>query len=233
MQAKLLHVLQDGRFTRLGAQESSKVDVRVLAATNVPIENALREKTFREDLYYRLSAFTINVPPLRERREEIPYLIEETIRRTPSEMKSWGEPGISSRLLDAALLYDWRGNLRELSNFVIRTIIMQDPDAALRELEMKIAAANGTAHEARFGMALPHCTGMRSIVRDVKDRTEAQMIQEALDASGWNRRNAAQDLNISYRALLYKIQQHRLTPRMPRALSDAFQASYGVQGDAT
>ena len=87
MQAKLLHVLQDGQFTRLGAQESSKVDVRVLAATNVHMESALLEKTFREDLYYRLSVFTISIPPLRERREEIPYLIEETIRRSPEEMK--------------------------------------------------------------------------------------------------------------------------------------------------
>ena len=83
MQAKLLHVLQDGQFTRLGARESSRVDVRVLAATNMPIETALVGKTFREDLYYRLNVFTIDVPPLRERREEIPYLIEETIRRSP------------------------------------------------------------------------------------------------------------------------------------------------------
>jgi DNA-binding NtrC family response regulator len=215
MQAKLLHVLQDGQFTRLGGQESTKVDVRVLAATNVPIEKALREKTFREDLYYRLSAFTINVPPLRERREEIPYLIEETIRRTPTEMKSGCGAAISSKIMDAALLYDWRGNLRELSNFVIRTIIMQDQDAALRELEMKIEATNGIAVEAFPGDVQPRRAGIRSIVRDVKDRTESLMIQEALDACGWNRRSAAQDLNISYRALLYKIQQLRLAPRMP------------------
>jgi len=215
MQAKLLHVLQDGQFTRLGGQESTKVDVRVLAATNVPIEKALREKTFREDLYYRLSAFTINVPPLRERREEIPYLIEETIRRTPTEMKSGCGVAISSKIMDAALLYDWRGNLRELSNFVIRTIIMQDQDAALRELEMKIEATNGIAVEAFPGDVQPRRAGIRSIVRDVKDRTESLMIQEALDACGWNRRSAAQDLNISYRALLYKIQQLRLAPRMP------------------
>jgi DNA-binding NtrC family response regulator len=215
MQAKLLHVLQDGQFTRLGGQESTKVDVRVLAATNVPIEKALREKTFREDLYYRLSAFTINVPPLRERREEIPHLIEETIRRTPTEMKSGGGVAISSKIMDAALIYDWRGNLRELSNFVIRTIIMQDQDAALRELEMKIEAKSGFAVEAFLGDARPRRAGIRSIVRDVKDRTESLMIQEALDACGWNRRNAAQDLNISYRALLYKIQQLRLAPRMP------------------
>ena len=87
LQAKLLHVLQDGQFARLGAQETTKVDVRVLAATNVEIEDALLKGSFREDLFYRLSVFTIKVPPLRERREEIPYLIEQFIRRAPNEMR--------------------------------------------------------------------------------------------------------------------------------------------------
>ena len=126
MQAKLLQVLQDGQFARLGAQETTKVDVRVLAATNVLMEDALFAKTFREDLYYRLSVFTIKVPPLRERREEIPYLIEEFIRRSPVELTSGFGSSLPSRLMDAALLYDWKGNLRELRNFVTRTIVMRD-----------------------------------------------------------------------------------------------------------
>ena len=107
MQAKLLHVLQDGQFTRLGGQQSTKVDVRILAATNIPIEVALAERTFREDLYYRLNAFTINVPPLRDRREEIPLLIEETIRRTPAEMKCLSKEKFSARLMEAAMQYEW------------------------------------------------------------------------------------------------------------------------------
>jgi two-component system, NtrC family, response regulator AtoC len=215
LQAKLLHVLQDGQFTRLGGQESTRVDVRILAATNVEMESALNEKTFREDLYYRLSAFTIQVPPLRERREEIPYLVEETIRRAPAEIRSAGDFRFSSRLMDAALSYDWRGNLRELRNFVTRTIIMHDQDAAVRELETKIAARNVTTEQGPAETP-SHYSGMRSVVRDLKERAEVRMIQEALDAAGWNRRRAAQSLNISYRALLYKIQQHRLTPRRVR-----------------
>ena len=212
MQAKLLHVLQDGQFARLGAQETTKVDVRVLAATNIPIEDALFEKTFREDLYYRLSVFTIKVPPLRERREEIPHLIEQIIRRAPAEMTQGFAMNLPSRLTDLALLYDWRGNVRELRNFVTRTIVMRDPDAAARELEEKVVAlSSGTQLERTADLSLP-CAGIRSIVRDVKDRTEVQMIQNALDAFGWNRRRAAQYLNISYRSLLYKIQQHRLRP---------------------
>lgn len=213
MQAKLLHVLQDGQFTRLGSRESSKVDVRVLAATNVRMEDALLERTFREDLYYRLNVFTINIPALRERREEIPYLIEETIRRSTVELKIGDDFNFSSRLMDAALLCDWRGNVRELRNFVTRTLIMRDQDTAVKELETKIGAANGDAEQEDSILVQSDGSGMRSIMRDVKDRTEAQLIQNALDVSGWNRRHAAKYLNISYRGLLYKIQQHRLTPK--------------------
>lgn len=213
MQAKLLHVLQDGQFARLGAQETTKVDVRVLAATNVHIEEAMLNGAFREDLYYRLNVFTIKVPPLRERREEIPYLVEQIIRRSPAEMRKGFGPGFSSRLMDAALLYEWRGNVRELRNFVTRTMVMRDSDAAARELEAKVAAsAAEERQDLSFDAPLP-CAGIRSIVRDVKERTESEMIRNALEVFAWNRRRAAQYLNISYRSLLYKIQQHRLKPR--------------------
>ena len=212
MQAKLLQVLQDGHFARLGAQETTKVDVRVLAATNVLMEDALFAKTFREDLYYRLSVFTIKVPPLRERREEIPYLIEEFIRRSPVELTSGFGSSLPSRLMDAALLYDWKGNLRELRNFVTRTIVMRDLEAATRELEIKAAASDAAdSHDELIGAPAP-CVGIRSVIRDVKARAEAKMIQSALETFGWNRRRAAQYLNMSYRGLLYKIQQHHLRP---------------------
>lgn len=214
MQAKLLHVLQDGQFNRLGARESSRVDVRVLAATNVEIESALLGKKFREDLYYRLNVFTINVPPLRERREEIPHLVEEIIRRSPDELRSGSDIRFSSRLMDAVLLYSWRGNVRELRNFVTRTLTMRDTGTAIQELEKKIAAGQGIEHEDHeVEPVVAEKNGMRSVVRELKDRTEAQMIKDALDANGWNRRHAARSLNISYRGLLYKIQQHRLDPR--------------------
>jgi DNA-binding NtrC family response regulator len=204
--------------------------VRILAATNVHIESALEEKRLREDLYYRLSAFTIHVPPLRERREEIPYLIEETVRRAPAEMKSGFDCRLSPRLIDAAVQYDWRGNVRELRNFVTRTIIMRDQDAALRELEAKIDARGAALQPSSAELEpSPHRSGMRSILRDMKDRTEVQMIQEALDAAGWNRRHAAQHLNISYRALLYKIQQHRLAPRAVRAAGKDFRNAYSAR----
>ena len=229
IQAKLLHVLQDGQFTRLGGQSCTKVNVRVVAATNIQMDAALADKTFREDLYYRLSVFTIHVPPLRERCEEIPYFMEETIRRAPAAMRAGGANVLSSRLLDAALLYDWPGNLRELRNFVIRSIIMRDPVAAARELEAKIDGLRGSSVRVTSDAKLPVGSGMRSVVRDLKERTEMQMIQDALEDSRWNRRQAAQSLNISYRALLYKIQQHRLTPRNTRSFSQTNDVSYSIE----
>lgn len=213
MQAKFLQVLQDGQFTRLGGEEPIKVDVRVIAATNVQIERALQEKSFRKDLYYRLSVFTIKVPPLRDRRDEIPYLIEETIRRAPAGMKNGSGCSFSSRLMDTALLYDWRGNVRELCNFVTRTMVMRDQEAALRELETMIAATSEFGRQDPLESRATDGSDMRSIVRDFTERTEVRMIQKALDASSWNRRQAAKSLKISYRGLLYKIQEHHLTPR--------------------
>jgi two-component system, NtrC family, response regulator AtoC len=216
MQAKILHVLQDGRFSRLGGQESIQTDVRVLAATNVQMENALREKSFREDLYYRLAVCTINLPPLRERREEIPFLVREIVRRAPQEIRKGADLEFSCKLMESAMLYHWPGNLRELHNFVIRTIILRDQDASRRELESKMSPMrSGAVWNSETAEPASH-PRLRSIVRDVKDRTEAQLIQRALQASGWNRRRAAESLNISYRGLLYKIQQHCLSPGLSR-----------------
>ena len=216
MQAKLLHVLQDGQFTRLGGRQPTKVDIHVLAATNISIERALANKTFREDLYYRLNAFTINVPPLRERTEEIPYLVGEMIWRTPPSMKPTGFQGFSTALMNVLPLYDWPGNLRELRNFITRTMIMQDEIAAIRELETKIDKQTSVKAQPRDVHMTPQTHPMRSLVQDVKHRTETRMIEDALLACGWNRRNAARALNISYRSLLYKIQQYQLTPYSQR-----------------
>ena len=176
------------------------------------MEFALSAGTIREDLYYRLSVFTIKVPPLRERREEIPYLIEEFIRRSPAELVKGFGSSIPSRLMDAALLYDWKGNLRELRNFVTRTIVMRDADAATGELEAKAASSDAAAGQNEPVDEPVPCVGIRSVVRDLKARTEAKMIQSALETFGWNRRRAAQHLDMSYRAFLYKIQEHHLRP---------------------
>ncbi len=143
MQAKLLHVLQDGSFCRLGGRSPTKVDVRVLAATNIDMQTAITEKRFREDLYYRLNTLTLVIPPLRERREEIPLVMEELNRRGGSGI---GEPLVlSDRIFDAALEYHWPGNLRELRNFVIRTLILRDQESAYAYLRSKTQTQSNVA----------------------------------------------------------------------------------------
>jgi two-component system response regulator AtoC len=212
MQAKLLRVLQDGQFSRLGGRASTQVDVRVVAATNVNIESAIADRLFREDLYYRISTFTIEIPPLRQRKEEIPFLVDEMLRRYSISFKV-STVTVPQDLMTALQEYDWPGNLRELSNFVMRMLITQDPRAALTNLSAKYKTRidvsakmlhlhNATAHDS---------THMPSIVRDLKGHTESRLIQDALDSSGWNRRHAALRLGISYRSLLYKIQLYQLT----------------------
>jgi two-component system, NtrC family, response regulator AtoC len=213
MQAKLLHVLQDGSFCRLGARASSRVDVRVLAATNIDMPSAIAEKRFREDLYYRLNTLTITVPSLRERREEIPLLMKEMFNRGATE---FGQPFIvSDRIIEAAQEYHWPGNLRELRNFVTRTLILRDEESAYNDLRAKTRSKAPTSMEdTHVEVAInrpPAALGMKGAVNEVKNETEIRILQEALSASGWNRRRAAVNLNISYRTLLYKIQQHRLT----------------------
>lgn len=213
MQAKLLHVLQDGSYCRLGARSCSQVDVRVLAATNINMQNAIAEKRFREDLYYRLNTLTITVPPLRERREEIPLLLQQMFYRGSLDLR---QPFISSdRITEAAQEYHWPGNLRELRNFVTRTLILQDEESAYNDLRaktrIKVTASKENTHEEIVIQRPSAPVGMKGAVNEVKNETELRMLQDALSASGWNRRRAAVNLNISYRSLLYKIQQHRLS----------------------
>jgi len=210
MQTKLLHVLQDGSFSRLGAQSSTRVDVHILAATNVNMEEAIAQKRFREDLYYRLSTFTMNIPPLRERREEIPFLIEQMIMRGAASTGL--EPiALQSRLMEAAQEYHWPGNLRELRNFVHRLLVLGDQDAAYEGLRAKTRVKSAEINQYVMSYPAPSQSNMKSVVSDMKYETEARMIKEALSAVGWNRRRAATNLNISYRSLLYKMQQHKIS----------------------
>jgi two-component system, NtrC family, response regulator AtoC len=129
MQAKLLHVLQDRSFSRLGARTPTKVDVRILAATNIDIQKGIAGKRFREDLYYRLNTFTITIPPFRERREEIPFLIREMVAREASDLC---KPTVFENwLIEAAQDYQWPGNLRELRNFVMPNSYSSGPAIGL------------------------------------------------------------------------------------------------------
>jgi two-component system response regulator AtoC len=210
MQAKLLHVLQDGEFARLGSRSSTKVDVRVIAATNIDMERCISDRSFREDLYYRLSVFVLHIPPLRERRQEIPYLLHEMSRRMAASFEV--EPiAMCPRLIAASLECNWAGNLRELGNFVKRHLILRDEVAAVVELESRIMQQRATTFPpAKNSDTELSIVGLKSMVRATKMTTETQMIRDVLRQNRWNRRIAAEQLKISYKALLYKIREYQL-----------------------
>lgn len=204
LQAKLLHVLQDQQFSRLGSRNVIKVDVRILAATNINIPEALATKRLREDLYYRLNAFTLHLPPLRERKEEIPILLKHSMARM-SERYARPPLPLSPTLLQACQDHTWPGNLRELNNFLKRYLILGDESLAVAELLPKNDNSGGRSDTGTRGSEVG---GLKSLARSAKDEAEAQAIAQALEQTNWNRKQAAALLQISYKALLYKIRQY-------------------------
>jgi two-component system response regulator AtoC len=215
LQAKLLHVLQDHQYSRLGGRHLIDTDVRVLAATNVDVQDAMKTGRFREDLYYRLNVLSILVPPLRERLVEIPLLFRHFLEQY-SEKFGKTPSGPSKHLLDAAVNYPWPGNLRELENFVKRYVILEDDEGSLRELvEMSSARQRSSPREEP---APPREQGLKALVRGLKDEAEMEAIADALEKTRWCRKDAAKMLGISYKALLYKMRQFNLdTPRTRRS----------------
>ena len=212
MQAKLLHVLQDGQYSRLGGCINMRPDVRIFAATNIDMEQAIANKSFREDLYYRLSAFTVNVPPLRERQAEIAVLFDEFMNQYSSK---YDRPPLeySETLAAACLRHHWPGNLREFENFVKRYIILQDEAAAISELAAR-TGDRGEPNSSYRRASDAHSRALKPLVRSVTAKAEAEAISQALDATQWNAKAAAARLRISYKALLYKMKQFQLGAAM-------------------
>lgn len=212
LQAKLLHVLQDHQFSRLGGRQLIDVDVRVLAATNVEIQEAMKSGRLREDLYYRLNVLSINVPPLRERISEIPLLFRHFLQKYSQKFNK--EPMVPSQhLMEAAVRYPWPGNLRELENFVKRYVILEDDEGSFRELlEM---SATRQRISPREEAAPVREQGLKALVRSLKDEAEMEAIADALEKTHWCRKDAAKMLEISYKALLYKIRQFGLDSGRP------------------
>ena len=211
LQAKLLQVLQDGSFSRLGSRSSVKVDVRVIAATNIDIKMAIAQKTFREDLFYRLNGFTLRMPPLRERIEEIPILSQHFMLKVAAKYECDPLP-ISPALLQALASYSWPGNLRELENTIKRNLVLGDEQAIIDEVNpmQSTTVFALSAEDTSSGGSLKH------LVRNLKGNAESAAIAQSLDGTGWNRKAAAVELQISYKALLYKIKQYNLSPTKNR-----------------
>jgi two-component system response regulator AtoC len=218
LQAKLLQVLQSGDFTRLGGTKDVKVNSWVIAATNHDVEKDMKEGRFREDLYYRLNIIRIDIPPLRERREDIPLLTDHLIRKYQRDLKIEHPFSLNGDLRKLFKSYHWPGNVRELGSMILRSIVGDDAEQIKSEL-LSNMDADGLSlpmklvPEPSERLGLKNESGLepgtlRSL-KDLKARAtkyiEEMAIMHALMVTGWNKREAARILKISYKALFYKM----------------------------
>jgi two-component system, NtrC family, response regulator AtoC len=210
LQAKLLHVLQDGEFSRVGGEKIIDTDVRLIAATNRDLEASMRAHQFREDLYYRLNVIEIRIPPLRERRDEIPVLADHFLKKFNAQYGRSVE--IPGETLRAFLDYEWPGNIRELENAVKRVVVLGSARPVHVEIVANLSRGGRTtprpgtaALEVRPSPDTP--ISLKDIARQAAREAERVAIKEVLDRVHWNRAKAARLLQISYKALLYKIVQ--------------------------
>ena len=252
LQAKLLQVLQDGEFSRLGGKHDVHVDVRVVAATNKDLELAVAEGQFREDLFFRLNVVSINMPPLRERREEIPPLCDYFLKKYSVQYNK-PYPELSQDTMRLFMDYDWPGNIRELENLIKRTVVLgtespiqkeishgismaahrlqhpsvvPHPSAAPHQARAHAAAGNGNGNGAAAVAAAPAGPmtptaiaaaaaeagnySLKDISRTAAREAERELIFKMLQQTRWNRKETAEILGISYKALLYKIKENGL-----------------------
>jgi transcriptional regulator with GAF, ATPase, and Fis domain len=240
LQAKLLQVLQDGEFARLGGRQDVRVDVRVVAATNRDLETAVADGHFREDLFFRLNVVCITLPPLRQRRDDIPALTDHFLKQY-AEHYNRPAPALATDTLRLFAEYEWPGNVRELENLVKRMVILGTDAPIRREVAESIAGralrvspipmlqpmvaasvtsvtpappqAPAAAPEAA-AVAVPPAAALsgslKDIARNAAREAERELISRTLQQTRWNRREAAEILGISYKALLYKIKEAEL-----------------------
>jgi two-component system, NtrC family, response regulator AtoC len=214
LQTSLLQVLQNKRFVRPGTSSLVDVDVRILAASSVDVHHAIAERRLREDLFYRLSAYTLRVPPLRERREELPLLSRHFMHQLA---KHYGlsPRDFSPAVIEACQAYAWPGNLREFEEFVKRYLIVGDREMAHQRSPINPENANGARNSLPASNGHNGSDSLKSLVQSVKLEAEKNAIAAALEKTGWNRKAAARLLKISYRTLLYKIEQYQMKSTDP------------------
>jgi two-component system, NtrC family, response regulator AtoC len=231
-QAKLLQVLQDGRFYRIGDQEETRIDTRVICATNRNLEKEIIAGTFRQDLFYRINVFHIIMPPLRQRREDIPAMAQHLVTMCARRFDR-PRPPLPGETIRWMQSYDWPGNIRELENWVVRYVLMGAPE--LR------AAFDGKEPLPGMPSGDKANVPLKEITRNVIMEAERALILKTLEMHHWNRRRTAETLKVSYRALIYKIRQvglpsKRLTKRaavVPNAIAAGANAEVLASAAAT
>lgn len=220
LQSRLLEILRSRQLSRFGDSESVALDVRILATSSSNMEHAIAENRLLEDFYYRLSAYTIHVPPLRERRDELPVLSRHFMHQLAKHYRL-SPREFSPAVLAACQAYMWPGNLRELENFVKRYLMVGDDELTSEKNQASAVTSMPGAAEASLGpnpiWPMRHDQGeaanldsLKSLVQSVKLEAEKNAIAVALEKTGWNRKAAARLLKVSYRTLLYKIEQYQM-----------------------
>lgn len=205
LQVKVLRVLQERKFEPVGSNKTMEVDVRIITATNKNLERAVKENLFREDLYYRLNVIPVRLPPLRERFEDVPLLIDYFLRRYAQENGRF-VPKISQEAMFALMHYNWPGNVRELENMVERLVILKhEGEITLADLPERIRA--GHEEDVLTNVQIPE-SGLS--FKDVVDDFENQLILKALEKTGWNKNKAAQLLQLNRTTLVEKIKKRQL-----------------------
>jgi len=218
LQSKLLQLLQDGQFCRIGAQEDKKVEVRVVCATNRQLQDEIEGGTFRQDLFYRINVVNLRMPPLRERRGDIEDLVSYFLDHYNRKYNCRAR-GLSTELITVLQKYHWPGNIRELENLVKRYVILGNEDAITNDL---------VAREPEYlnpDINLDGPISLKKLTRQAVRELERKVILKVLQANHWNRKQSARALSISYRALLYKIRDAGLPPsrttrKRPESMAD-------------
>jgi two-component system, NtrC family, response regulator AtoC len=198
LQSKLLQLLQDGQFCRIGAQEDKKVEVRVVCATNRKLEQEIENGTFRSDLFYRINVVNLHLPPLRERARDIPDLVNYFLEHHNRKYNCRAKP-LSSEMMAVLRKYHWPGNIRELENLVKRYVILGNEEVLLGDM----TPPEGDFFNADLPIDGP--ISLKKVTRQAVRELERKIILKVLQNHHWNRKQAARSLGISYRALLYKI----------------------------
>jgi two-component system response regulator AtoC len=209
LQAKLLQVLQDSEFQRVGGKETIHVDVRVIAATHADLEGGIAKKTFREDLFYRLNVINLRLPPLRERKDDILGLAEIFLQKHSAPGNP--APVLTAPLQRALINHSWPGNIRELENVIRKFIVLGNANLIISELQeraMRSASSkqNGVLPAPQSEPAAPASPILEQVTK-AKEEAESEAIKAALNATHWNRKQAAALLKIDYKALLYKMKK--------------------------
>jgi DNA-binding NtrC family response regulator len=207
LQVKVLRVLQEHCFERIGGAKTIDVDIRVITATNRDLRRAMEENAFREDLYYRLNVIPINVPPLRERREDVPLLVRHFLERFQHRSEAQVRD-LSPEALNQLMAYDWPGNIRELENIIERMVILAEEDTlSTDDLPPRIQQAE-PAPVAREPEITDKGIDFNQVVSDFEDR----LLLQALEKSGWVKNKAAQLLNLNRTTLVEKLKKKQITP---------------------